>query len=161
MKRSVSNIIRELKKYWKNYVFQSLLATGAIFAVFIFLKLQNAVITASIGASTFIVFAMPNDVAAKPRNVVGGHLVGLICGMLFALVPHSSFLFSIILYSFAVGSSIFIMVVIDTEHPPASGTALGVAMSGFSLKVTIAVITSVIILSLAHHFFKRHLKDLT
>ena len=65
------------------------------------------------------------------------------------------------LYAGAVGLSIFIMVVTDTEHPPASGTALGVAIQGFNFKVIIAVLASAVILSLVHTLFKRHLKDLT
>jgi len=151
----------EFKSYWKNYVFQSLFATFALFIVLLFLSLEHAVIIASIGATAFIVFAMPKSVTAKPRNVVGGHLVGLMSGSLCALIPHSSFLSSIIVFSFAVGLSIFVMVVTDTEHPPASGTALGVATTAFSLNATVAVVTSAIILSLIHHFFKPHLKDLT
>lgn len=142
-------------------MFQSLFAALAIFIVLLFLGLQNAVIIASIGATVFIVFAMPKGITAKPRNIIGGHSVGLIAGSLCALIPHPSFLYAIIVYSFTVGLSIFIMVVTDTEHPPASGTALGVVIRGFSLNVTIAVVTSAIILSLIHHFFKRYLKDLT
>jgi hypothetical protein len=53
------------------------------------------------------------------------------------------------------------MVVIDTEHPPSSGVALGVAINGFSLDVTISIITSVVVLTITHHFFKRYLHDLT
>ncbi|MCK4256753.1 HPP family protein [candidate division WOR-3 bacterium] len=161
MKRLISKIVKELRLYWKNYVFQSLFATLAIFIVLLTLSLQEAVIIASIGATTFIVFAMPKSITAKPRNVIGGHLVGLISGSLCALIPHPLFLHSIMVYSLAVGFSIFIMVITDTEHPPASGTALGVAIHGFSLGVTIAVIIRVVILSLIHHLFKRYLRDLT
>jgi CBS-domain-containing membrane protein len=56
------------------------------------------------------------------------------------------------MYSVAVGLSFFTMVVTRTEHPPASGTALGVAIAGFSLGAAIAVVTSVVMLSLVHHF---------
>ncbi len=161
MKRLISKIVKELRLYWKNYVFQSLFATLAIFIVLLTLSLQEAVIIASIGATTFIVFAMPKSITAKPRNVIGGHIVGLISGSLCALIPHPLFIHSIMVYSLAVGFSIFIMVITDTEHPPASGTALGVAIHGFSLGVTIAVIISVVILSLIHHLFKRYLRDLT
>ena len=161
MKRLISKIVKELRLYWKNYVFQSLFATLAIFIVLLTLSLQEAVIIASIGATTFIVFAMPKSITAKPRNVIGGHLVGLISGSLCALIPHTLYLHSIMVYSLAVGFSIFIMVITYTEHPPASGTALGVAIHGFSLGVTIAVIISVVILSLIHHLFKRYLRDLT
>lgn len=161
MKRLISKIVKELRLYWKNYVFQSLFATLAIFIVLLTLSLQEAVIIASIGATTFIVFAMPKSITAKPRNVIGGHIVGLISGSLCALIPHPLFIHSIMVYSLAVGFSIFIMVITDTEHPPASGTALGVAIHGFSLGVTITVIISVVILSLIHHLFKRYLRDLT
>jgi CBS-domain-containing membrane protein len=53
------------------------------------------------------------------------------------------------------------MVVTDTEHPPAAGTALGVVMTGISLDVLITVVLSVVMLSLIHRFFKPYLRDLT
>jgi hypothetical protein len=59
-----------------------------------------------------------------------------------------------------VGISMFLMVALDMEHPPASGTALGVAIGGFSIMVMVAVLTSAVVLSLAHHYLKRYLKDL-
>ncbi len=108
---------------------------------------------------------MPNKTVAKTRMIIGGHLVGLACGFLCALIPYPAFVPSVtaqsFLYALAVGLSIFIMVTINTEHPPASGTALGAAISGFSWDITIAVIGSVVALTLIHHFFKKHIKDLT
>ena len=160
MKKSITKMVEELRLFWKNYIFQSFLATLTIFIVLLFLSIEHAVIIASIGATAFIVFAMPKSITAKPRNVIGGHLVGFLSGFLCALIPHPSFLYSILIYSFAVGLSIFVMVVTDTEHPPASGTALGIAITGFDLNAAIALITSAIMLSLAHHFFKPYLRDL-
>lgn len=123
--------------------------------------MQHAVIIASLGATSFIVFAMPDYITAQPRNVIGGHIVGLFCGFLFSLIPHPSLLSSILVYSLAVGASIFIMVVTNTEHPPASGTALGVAMTGITLDVLIAVVVSIVILSVIHRLCKPYLRDLT
>ncbi len=160
MKKSTPKMVKEFRLFWKNYIFQSFLATLTIFIVLLFLSIEHAVIIASIGATAFIVFAMPKSITAKPRNVIVGHLVGFLSGCLCALIPHPSFLYSILLYSLAVGLSIFVMVVTDTEHPPASGTALGFVITGFDLNAAIALITSVIILSLAHHFFKPYLRDL-
>ncbi len=142
MRRSIQNMVLEVRLYWKNYVFQSFFATVAIFFVLLFLTLQHAVIVASIGASAFIVFAMPNSITAKPRNVIGGHIVGVLSGVLFGLIPHSLFLHPLVVYPLSVGLSIFIMVVTDTEHSPASGTALGIAMTGVSLNVVTAILTS-------------------
>lgn len=157
---SSKSMVEEFRLFWKNYIFQSFLATLTIFIVLLFLSIEHAVIIASIGATAFIVFAMPKSITAKPRNVIGGHLVGLLSGCLCALIPHPSFLYSILLYSLAVGLSIFVMVVTDTEHPPASGTALGFAITGFDLNTAIALMISVIILSLAHYLLRPYLKDL-
>ena len=161
MKKSVKKMVDEFRQFWRNYVLQSVLATLSVFIVLYFLSLQNAVIIASIGATAFIVFAMPDNITAQARNVIGGQLVGLFCGFLFSLIPQPALIYSIMVYSLAVGATIFTMVVTDTEHPPAAGTALGVAMTGISLDVFIAVTMSIILLSLIHKFFKPYLRDLT
>jgi CBS-domain-containing membrane protein len=153
-------MLRKFKSSWKNYIFQSFLAALTIFLVLLFLNIEQAVIISAIGATAFIVFAMPKEITAHPRNIIGGHLVGLAIGSLCALLPQPSLHLSILAYSLAVGLSIFIMVVIDTEHPPAAGTALGLATMGFSLGAAIAVVTSAVLLSLAHHFLKPFLKNL-
>lgn len=153
---------RKFKTLWKNYIVQSLLATITLLILLLFVSIErHAVIVASIGASAFIVFAMPKSITAKPRNLIGGHLVGLLCGSLFALVfSHSSHFCSFLSYSLAVGLSIFIMVATDTEHPPASGTALGIAIEGLSFGIAFTVVISAIILAMAHHLLRSFLKDL-
>jgi len=161
LKRRWMRIRGEFPRLWKNYLYQSFLAAVVVFVVLLLLTMEQAVIIASIGATAFIVFTMPRNIFAKPRRVIGGHIVGLISGSLCALIPHSSTLASISVISFAVGVSICLMVAIDVEHPPASGTALGVALTGFTPGAMIAVLTSSIILSLAHTFSKKFLKDLT
>ena len=111
MKRSIAEKAEQLKLFWKNYVFQSLFAGLVILVVLLVLSSQEAVIIASIGATAFIVFAMPNSIAARPVNIIGGQLVGFACGYLCGLIPHESFLAAAVIYSLAVGLSIFIMVV--------------------------------------------------
>jgi len=153
-------IDEKLKLYWKNYLFQTVLATLVVFVLLLILSLREAVIIASIGASAFIVFAMPEDLTAKPRRLIGGHIVGVVSGALFTLVPRVSCTHLAIAASLAVGLSIFIMVITDTEHPPAAGTALGIASRSFSFGVAAAVIVSAIFLSVVHHLFRSRLKNL-
>ncbi|MCA1743441.1 MAG: HPP family protein [Desulfovibrionales bacterium] len=102
---------------------------------------------------------------AQPRNLVGGHLVGMFCGFGASYIPLEQFLpyhFSnSLLLAMAVGISIFIMVVTDTEHPPAAGTALGVAIAGFSLKITLTILISIAFLASVHALLKHKLRDLT
>ena len=159
--RRWARIRREFPRLWKNYLYQSFLATVIVFIVLLLLTVEHAVVIASIGATAFIVFTMPRNITAKPRRVIGGHVVGLLSGSLCALIPHSYAIANIIVLSLAVGISICLMVALDVEHPPASGTALGVTITGFSPSVLIAVLTSSLVLSLAHHFSKRFLRDLT
>jgi CBS-domain-containing membrane protein len=161
IQRRLARIRSEGRRLWKNYFYQSYLATFTVALVLLVLNIENAVVIASIGATAFIVFTMPKNITASPRRVIGGHIIGLLSGSFAALIPHDTSFAGILVYALAVGLSIFLMVALDCEHPPASGTALGVAMTGFSLTVLIAVITSSILLSLAHRFLRRYLRELT
>jgi len=147
-------------KSWKKYVFQSFLATLTVLLLILILKMEHIVVIASIGSTAFIVFALPKSITARPKNVIGGQMIGLLSGSICALIPHSSFISSIIVYSVAVGLSIFLMITTDTAHPPASGTALGIAITGFSINIALSLIISVTILSFVHHFLKPFLEDL-
>ena len=147
-------------KSWKKYVFQSFLATLTVLLLILILKMEHIVVIASIGSTAFIVFALPKSITARPKNVIGGQIIGLLSGSICALIPHSSFISSIIVYSVAVGLSIFLMITTNTAHPPASGTALGIAITGFSINIALSLIISVTILSFVHHFLKPFLEDL-
>ena len=160
MKRTFNQMIDEFREHWKNYVFQSLFATIVMIGIFIVLTLENVVVVASLGSTAFVIFALPKSITAKPQNVIGGNIVGLLSGSLCALIPQPHYIISLVAYALAVGISIFIMVVTDTEHPPASGLALGVAITGFELPVAIAIVTAVVVLSLVHHFCKSMIRDL-
>ena len=153
-------MIIEFMMNWKNYIFQSLAATIATMIILFALSLENAVVIASIAASIFIVFAMPNAVAARKRAIIGGHWFGLALGSLWALIPQPYHFISIIVFSLAVGTTMLAMVIFDMEHPPAAGTALGVAITGFSWNVGIAIITSTILLAIIRTVFRPYLKDL-
>ena len=151
---------KKLSLHWRRYVLQSLYATMAVFLVILLLQLEQVVIIASIGASAFIEFAMPQSITAKERNLIGGHIIGLLVGSLFGLVPQPSALLCAVLYALCVGGTIFLMVATDTEHPPAAGTALGVAMIGLSPTLVVSVVTSIIVLALVHHLLRFRLLDL-
>jgi CBS-domain-containing membrane protein len=160
LSRRSGRIAREFRALWKNYIYQSLLATLVVSVVFWLLTTEEAVIVASIGATAFIVFTMPSSVTANPRRVIGGHITGLLCGTLGAVLVQHAMAPTVLAYSLTVGLSTFLMVALDFEHPPGSGTALGIAIAGFSFKVLVAILTSVVILSLAHRYMKKYLKDL-
>ncbi len=152
------------------YALQSILATVTLVVIFNFMDLiAEAVIFAAIGATTFIVFAMPHYVTASPRRVIGGHVVGLLSGSICQLVltqilehppiEYHSHIVAII-GAISVGLAIFFMVITQTEHPPAAGTALGLVIEEWSLSIVLFVMACAIFLSLIKYLLRRWLIDL-
>jgi CBS-domain-containing membrane protein len=145
---------------WASYVLQSVLAAVTIFVALVALRQQNLLVAASLAATAFTIFAMPGSVSARTRNVVGGHLVGLAFGCLFASLAAGAGMWQDAMYALAVGCSIFVMAITNTEHPPAAGTALGVVTAGFSVRVVLGVIIGVTILVAIHRVLRPYLRDL-
>ncbi len=149
----------KFRSHWKNYVGQSLFATIIFALILVTLNVQiRPIITASVGATAFIVFAIPSDVTANTKNIVGGHIIGVFAGSLSAWLVIEAY--SLLFYSFAVGLSIFMMVMTDCEHPPASGTALGLSVSGASPEVVFTLMICVTALASVHRVFRSYLRDL-
>ena len=126
----------------KSYIVQSLLAVITIGTILYFVEvLTHAAIVAALGASTFIVFAMPHSITAQPRRLVGGHIIGIVCGSLCHYIFLTGRLgelvanWEFILWfarALSVGLSIFLMTITDTEHPLAAAIALGIVAHGWS-----------------------------
>lgn len=158
----------KFKQAWPSYIFQSLLATITLIIVLLLIDLvAEAAIVAALGATAFIVFAMPKSITARPKNVIGGHAIGLISGSLcfIALTPLQSLLGSegiarILAAAVSVGLSIFLMTIIDMEHPPASGTALGIVVYGWASWIVLFVLVCAAMLSIAKYLLKPWLRDL-
>lgn len=165
MGRSLKNMLNEFRSYWKYFVFQSLLAAISVYLVLSILNSDEAVIIASLGATAFVVFALPEKMTAQPRSVIGGHIVGLLCGLLgsgiLQVLPAQYDPLQNAVYALSVGLSIFIMVISDTEHPPAAGTALGVVIKGFSIHVIAGVLLFSVLFSLIRWLLRNSLRDLT
>lgn len=150
----------EFRPHRLSYILQTLMATVAVFVALAVMRQQNLVIAASLAATAFTVFAMPGSVTASSRNVVGGHLIGLLFGSLFALIPQESGLMQDVIYALTLGFSMLAMAVTNTEHPPAAGTALGVVIAGFSTHIVLGVMIGVGILAIIHKLLRPLLRDL-
>lgn len=154
----------------KKYILQSLLATIAVAIILYFLgALTHAAIVAALGASTFIVFAIPNSVTAQPRRLIGGHTFGLLCGLLcyyaflnnplIELTAGWGFLY-FIAGALSVGLAMFLMTITNTEHPPAAGTALGIVTQEWSVWTIVFVLAFAISLVIIKRLMGSQLKDL-
>jgi CBS-domain-containing membrane protein len=152
-----TSIWKKFKKLWKYYLWQSFLAAVALFFIVLVLGRDKMVVISAMGATSFIVFAMPTAASAQTRNVIGGHLVGLVSGTIFYFVALPYYFLE---YPLAVGIAIFVMVALDVEHPPAAGTALAVVINEVSPDVFVTIMASALILSQCRYYLRHHLKDL-
>lgn len=169
----MSKLILIDKKFKKNtlkYLFQCLLATLTIFAVLLFLDVLNeAALITALGASAFIVFTMPTQYSSDSRRLIGGYFVGLIVGFIFYFISISDIgnnIFAnnttslVVFGSLAVGVSIFIMAVTNTEHAPAAGIALGLVISKWDYLTIAFIICAIFWLAGIKLLLKKYMMDL-
>ncbi|MES2732379.1 MAG: HPP family protein [Bacteroidota bacterium] len=75
----------------------------------------------SFGASAVLIFGATNSPLAQPRNLIGGHLLCAIIGVVVhKILPNELWVAS----ALAVSFSIVIMQITKTMHPPGGATAL-------------------------------------
>ena len=148
---------RRAKGRFGQYLFQCGLGTLTLVVILLIEDaLLHAAIVVAVGSTVFIVFIIPDSVAATPRRVIGGHVVAIIFGSAFAfmlLAPGMEALAADLRYvrvfaaALAVGVSMLVMVLTNTEHPPAAGTALGLLFPGWELSTVVFIVLSAIALS--------------
>jgi CBS-domain-containing membrane protein len=145
-------------KFYKNpkpYIIQSTLAALFLAITFYLIWSINHVVVAGIGSTTFILFALPENRANTPRNIIGGHTVAMLIGVAFSFIPNN-----VVAGSCAVGAAILIMTMTDTEHPPAASTALGTAVETFNAELLVFVVIATTLLVLFQRSIRKHLIDL-
>lgn len=145
------------RKRIPNYLFQCGLATASLIVIlWVQDVMLRAAIVAAVASSAFVVFVVPDSVAATPRKVVGGHLVGVIVGTVYcsiltipalATVAEDASLLFDVTAALAVGTSILLMVLTDTEHAPAAGTTLGLVVHEWAWSSVVFILVGVLILS--------------
>lgn len=87
--------------------------------------LKTPLILGSFGASCLLVFAYPTSPFAQPRNVIGGHFVASLTGLIvMSLLGVSAFSMAI-----AVATAIMLMLLLKVPHPPAGSNPLIVMLS--------------------------------
>ena len=102
---------------------------GGFFAISSVALLTNfgsvALVLGSFGASCVLVFGYPDLPFSQPRNVIVGHFISSLIGLIFLTVfgPHW---WSV---AMAVGTAIALMMLTRTVHPPAGSNPVIVFLS--------------------------------
>jgi CBS-domain-containing membrane protein len=104
---------------------------GGFCALFVVAYLAQEVkllsLFAPFGASSVLLFGAPAAPFSQPRNVLGGHLIAALTGVIINILLGTSY-FAI---AVGVGLAIALMVKLNAVHPPAGATAfIGVTASG-------------------------------
>ena len=149
-----------------HFLLQSLMAFAVIAAIILAMgALTNGALVAALGASAFIVFAMPAHKTATPRNLIGGHVlcmaIGLLCSipLRLGLLEHSTLTHGL-LGAAAASIALFGMVATDTEHPPAAGNALAFVVTPVGWPQALFTLGTVLLLSFVRWLLRSWLRDL-
>ena len=102
-----------------------------------------ALVMAPFGATAVLVFGLPQSPLAQPKNVIFGHLVTAVIGIVFSqyvgVTPVS--------LAIATGLGITCMLISKTTHPPAGANPILIMLAGHGWSFLIApvLIGSVVI----------------
>ena len=153
------------------FAIQAGVAALVMLAILTFVhSLSSAAIAAGLASSVVGMFVSPSNPTAKIRSVVGGHCVALVLGSVFSVIlflgPVETYLAdrSVVLnlsLAVAVGLSMLLMATTNTEHPPAAGTAIGMATREFDILIFLSIIGAVVMLAVIKLALRPHLRDLT
>lgn len=105
---------------------------GGFVTIFTLVLLTNMTstlwLTAPFGASCVLAFGAWNAPLSQPRNIIGGHLVSTLIGLIcYHFLGNEPWVIGI-----AVGLAIALMMVTKTTHPPAGADPLVVILGGYS-----------------------------
>jgi len=96
-------------------------------------------LAASFGSSVVVVFGYPENEFSQPKNVLLGHLlcalVGIIFVTLFKITQDRTIFFLAI--GLAVGLSVMLMMALKITHPPAGGNTIVVMLTQDSFQFLI------------------------
>ena len=99
---------------------------------------EQALLFASMGATAVLLFAVPHSLLSRPWNVIGGHMVSGLIGV----ITHRLVGDTVLAAALASGLAITAMYYLDCLHPPGGASALipviaGPAGDGYGLWMVI------------------------
>ena len=123
------------------------IGAGVTISILAYITYQSALagsnyglwLAASFGSSVVVVFGYPNNEFAQPKNVILGHLlctlVGIIFVTMFKITQDRSVFF--LALGLAIGISVMLMMAFKITHPPAGGNTIVVMITQDSFQFLI------------------------
>lgn len=156
------------RRVTRAHVVQSLIAGAYIFLVFLAMHtVQSHLAVASLGASTFIAFSFPQAQSSRPRFLIGGYCVGAVSGVVFGFFTRwlesvtppevPAYIFGCAL---GVCAAMFLMTILNFEHPPSAALTVAVAMSERPVLLGIAALGCICVLCALKQLLRKWLVNL-
>ena len=123
------------------------IGAGVTISILAYITYQSALagsnyglwLAASFGSSVVVVFGYPNNEFAQPKNVILGHLLSTLVGIIFVTlfkITQDRTIFFLAL-GLAVGISVMLMMTFKITHPPAGGNTIVVMIAQDSFQFLI------------------------
>ena len=107
------------------------------------------------GASMVLVMAVHESPLAKPKNILLGHILSALSGVIILYLIGDNFL----ALGIAVALAVFVMIVTDTIHPPAGANPIIVILTGQGISfVLFPVAVGAFMLVVFAYFYNKLLK---
>ena len=107
------------------------------------------------GASMVLVMAVHESPLAKPKNILLGHILSALSGVIILYLIGDNFL----ALGIAVALAVFMMIVTDTIHPPAGANPIIVILTGQGISfVLIPVAVGAFMLVVFAYLYNKLLK---
>lgn len=87
---------------------------------------KQPLVLGSFGASIFVIFILPDTPFAQPRNIIGGHFISTLVGLLFFHLVSPEW-WSMAL---ALATALSLMQILNVPHPPAGSNPFIVFLVG-------------------------------
>lgn len=140
---------------WAAFMFINGLVTMAILSLLAYIS-GTSFVFPSLGPTAILLFVTPQSEAARPKNTLIGHAIGIGCGYLALLLTGLAYaapatidgvtLPRVIAASLALAATGAIMVLAKTPHPPAGATTLIIALGFITQPSSLLIIEAAIAL---------------
>ena len=144
-----------------NKIINALLsALGALIFISFLAYLENSFegtiwLIPPFGASMVLVMAVHESPLAKPTNILLGHVLSALSGVIVLYLIGDHFL----ALGLAVGLAIFVMIITNTIHPPAGANPIIVVLTGQGISfVLFPVAVGALMLVLFAYLYNKLLK---
>ena len=134
-----NKMIKINKETFKKALFAGIFSafTIGVLTILTYKSALGLFIAGSFGSSMVLLFGFPESPFAQPKNVLFGHLITALIGIIFVnYIPLPIY----INIALAVGAGIFFMIILNVVHPPAGGNPIIVIIGSVSYEYLISPI---------------------